>query len=167
MVLRAPLLRWHLPAAFGLFAFAMRTSIVVAIGIVLLAIGFGSAGSVSLGAFAFDNNTFGNTLVESDGGTFRIHNWVNIVNADPGNPGALTGANFNTGIANIGLGGLSPLYTIGYNTPIPNLAGKDLGIVSGYSVLGDTFTISASTDGVSFGGAVAFAGSSAVNTGVF
>ena len=65
------------------------------------------AATIPLGAFNFDSSLFGNTLLESDGGTFRNSNWLNIVNANPGNPGALTGANFDTGIANIGLGGIA------------------------------------------------------------
>ena len=58
----------------------------------------------------------GDTLVESDvssSSTFRARNWLNVVNSDPGNPGALTGGNFDTGIANIGLfqGGPTVIYT--------------------------------------------------------
>jgi hypothetical protein len=138
----------------------------VAVTLIVLASGFGSASAISLGPFSFDDNRFGNTLVESDGGTFRNGNWLNLVNANPGSPGALTGANFNTGIANIGLSGQSPVYTIGYNTPIPNVAGNDLGIVTGYSFFGDTFTLSASTDGVTFGSAVGVLGNTGVATGV-
>jgi PEP-CTERM motif len=138
----------------------------VAVAIVVLAIGFGSASAIPLGPFSFSDNRFGNTLLESDGGTFRSQNWLNLLNVDPSNPGALTGANFNTGIANIGISGPSPLYTIGYNTPIPNVPGNDLGIVAGFSVFGDTFSVSASTDGVTFGRAVGFSGSAAVSTGV-
>ncbi len=51
----------------------------------------------SLGPFNFDSALFGNTLVESDGGTFSSQNWLNVTNADPGNPAYLTGANFDTG----------------------------------------------------------------------
>ncbi|HEY7205240.1 MAG TPA: PEP-CTERM sorting domain-containing protein [Methylomirabilota bacterium] len=144
-----------------------RGSFTVAIAMVWLVIGAGAASAASLGSFTFDDSQFGNTLVESDGGTFRNVNWLNLVNANPGNPGALTGANFDTGIANIGLSGVSVTYTIGYNTPIPNGPGNDLGVVSGYSVAGDTFTLAASTDGVTFGSPVGFAGSTGVNTGVF
>ena len=59
--------------------------------------------ALTLGSFNFNDSQFGNTLGESDGGTFSDNNWLNVVNANPGNPGALTGANVNTGIANIGL----------------------------------------------------------------
>ena len=53
-------------------------------------------GQTSLGAFTFNDNQFGNTLTESDGGTFSSTNWLNVVNVDPGNPSYLTGANFDT-----------------------------------------------------------------------
>lgn len=99
----------------------MRTRLV---GLVVAAVAFAaiaSASTITLGSFNFNSNQFGNTLTESDGGTYRMSNWLNIVNADPGNPGALTGPNFNTGIANIGDFGTVPIdYTIGYNTPIVN-----------------------------------------------
>jgi hypothetical protein len=120
--------------------------------------------TVSLGAFAFDSSKFGDTLVESDSSsssTFRARNWLNVVNTDPGNPGALTGANFDTGIANIGLRELiPPTYTIGYNGGILNGAGADLGvIVARFST--DEFVIS-------FDGGVGFyvSGDAAVNTSV-
>jgi len=136
----------------------------LAAAVVLLASGAQGA-VVTLGAFNFDSNQFGNTLVESDGGTFRNANWLNTANANPGNPGALTGANFDTGIANIGLGS-TPTYTIGYNTAIVNGAGNDLGIVSARFSTGDTFTVSVSTDGINFSSSIGFGPGLAVSTGV-
>jgi hypothetical protein len=100
--------------------------------------------------------------VESDGGTFRNANWLNIVNENPGNPGALTGANFDTGIANIGG---TVLYTIGYNTVIANNTGPDLGIVSA-RFSSDTFELEVSTDGINFTGPIDFGPELAVDTGV-
>src|SRR5262245_52938303 len=111
----------------------------------LLLLGAESALPISLGPFTFNDLQFGDTLAESDGGTFRNANWLNIVPGNPGNPGALTGANFDTGIANIGLNG-APTYTIGYNTVIANNTGPDLGIVSARFSSQDTFTLEVSTD---------------------
>lgn len=122
-----------------------------------------AAAQTTLGAFTFDDALFGNTLVESDGGAFSALNWLNVVNVDPGNPGYLTGLGFDTGVANIGLGG-SPDYTIGYSTAILNAAGDDLGIVAGrYSA--DTFTLSVSADGLAFSGPLAFGPAVGVATG--
>jgi hypothetical protein len=123
------------------------------------------AAVISLGAYNFDSNLFGNTLIESDGGTFRSSNWLNVVNADPGNPAALTGANFDTGIANIGLSS-TPQYTIGYSTAIVNGAGDDLGIVSARYSVNDTFRVAVSTDGVTFSGFQSFGPGLALATGV-
>ena len=75
--------------------------------------------ALTLGTFQFNDSQFGDALLESDGGTYRSSNWLNIVPGDPGNPAALTGPNVDTGIANIGLFE-SPLYTIFYDTPITN-----------------------------------------------
>jgi hypothetical protein len=83
----------------------------------------------TLGTFTFNDAQFGDALNESDGGLQRAAKWLNVVDVDPGNPGALTGPNFNSGIANIGFVRL-PVYTIGYNTPIVNGPGADFGIVS-------------------------------------
>ncbi|HEY3280897.1 MAG TPA: hypothetical protein VGN26_01350 [Armatimonadota bacterium] len=102
----------------------------------------------TLGSFTFNDAQFGDTLGQSDGGTFASQNWLNVVNADPGSPAYLTGANFNTGIANIGYDG-QPTYEIGYSTPIVNGAGADLGLVAArFST--DDFQLSVSTDGLSF-----------------
>jgi hypothetical protein len=118
-----------------------------------------------LGAFNFDSNKFGNTLLESDGGAFRKSFWLNVVDADPGNPGALTGSNFKSGIANIGsLGTLD--YTIGYSTPIVNGPGNDMGLVSGFSVFGDIYHVAVSTDGTTFSPFHDYAGSAATDTSV-
>ena len=98
------------------------------------------AGTVSLGSFTFNADQFGDTLSQSDGGTFAAANWVNIVFSDPGSPAYLTGANFDTGIANIGLQG--PVsYTIGYNTPITNNSGADIGVVTARFSFGDAVTL--------------------------
>ena len=138
------------------------------VGLVLAAVAcasIASASTITLGSFNFNSNQFGNTLNESDGGTFRSANWLNIVNADPGNPGALTGPNFNTGIANIGFDTTTAIdYTIGYNTPIVNGAGNDMGLVTGYSYLGDTYHVAVSTDGIHFTPFVDFAGASGTDT---
>jgi hypothetical protein len=119
----------------------------------------------TLGQFTFNDQQFGNSLTESDGGSFRNSSWLNVVNANPGNPGALTGANFNTGIANIGLsGGLA--YTIHYDTPISNGPGEDLGVVSARFSTNDTFHLAVSTDGTNFTPFISFGPELAVNTGV-
>jgi len=98
------------------------------------------AGTVSLGSFTFNSDQFGDTLSQSDGGTYAAANWVNIVASDPGSPAYLTGANFDTGIANIGLTG--PVsYTIGYNTPITNNSGADIGVVTARFSFGDAVTL--------------------------
>lgn len=109
-----------------------------------------NAAPVSLGAWTFDSSLFGDTLLQSDGGAFAANNWLNTVNVNPGSPGFLTGANFNTGIANIGLGG-TPTYTIGYGTPIMNNAGNDLAIVSARYSVDDTFTVTINANTVGFG----------------
>lgn len=122
---------------------------------------------VLLGTFDFNSTEFGNTMTESDGGPFRNANWLNLADADPGNPGALTGANFDTGIANIGIiSSVAIDYTIGYSTPIVNGTGDDMGLVTGYSFSGDTYHVAVSTDGVNFTSFVDFAGSSGTDTGV-
>ena len=123
-------------------------------------------GAINLGTFTFSNDQFGNTLSESDGGVFRNGNWLNIVNSNPGTPGALTGPNFNTGIANIGFNGSSPVYTIRYNTPIVNGSNADLGIVSARFSTNDTFRLAVSTDGTNFTAFVNFGPELAVSTGV-
>jgi hypothetical protein len=125
-----------------------------------------SAATIPLGSFNFDSALFGNTLVESDGGTFSSQNWLNVTNADPGNPAYLTGANFDTGVANVGLFGSEPLYTIGYSTGIVNGAGADLGIVDATFSNADTYRIAVSTDGVTFSSFQSFSEALAVNTGV-
>lgn len=120
--------------------------------------------AATLGSFTFNDSQFGNTLQESDGGPYRNGNWLNVVNANPGNPGALTGPNFDTGIANIGLSG-APVYTIGYNTPIANGQSADLGIVSARFSTNDTFSLAVSTDGINFTAPIAFGPGLAVSTG--
>lgn len=133
------------------------------IGMLLLAADCAKA--TTLGPFTFNDSQFGDTLLESDGGSYRNVNWLNIVNANPGNPGALTGPNFNTGIANIGLNG-NPIYTIRYNTAIANGPGADLGIVSARFSTNDTFNLAVSTDGINFTASIPFGPGLAVTTGV-
>lgn len=136
-----------------------------ALVITCLAATSGYAGTVTLGTFTFDDQLFGNTLTESDGGAFRSLYSLNVVNAVAGNPGALTGPNFGTGIANIGLFGTQIDYTIGYTPGIVNGAGADFGLVAAFSVLNDTFHLAVSTDGISFTPFSDFAGSTAVISG--
>lgn len=132
----------------------------------LLSLSSAACADVTLGSYNFNSAQFGNTLLESDGGTFSSRNWLNTSNADPGNPAYLTGANFNTGIANIGLGA-SPLYTIGYGSPIVNGPGADLGIVTARFSTSDTVRMNVSTDGgATFEGFLSFPAGSAVNSGV-
>lgn len=122
------------------------------------------AHALVLGSFQFDDNQFGDTLIESDGGAHSALSWLNVNPSDPGNPGYLTGANVDSGIANIGLGS-DPLYTIGYNTPIVNGAGADLGIiVARYST--DDVSLDVSIDGVNFLGSITISAATAVSTGV-
>lgn len=106
----------------------------------------GARADILLGAFNFDSGLFGTTLTQSDGGAFAQQNWLNVVNADPGDPGYLTGASFDTGIGNIGSDGQLPSYTIGYSTPITNGAGDDFGIVVA-RFSDDPITIAFSSDG--------------------
>ena len=130
----------------------------------VLALGAAALGQAqtTLGAFTFNNAQFGNTIVESDGGTYSSQNWLNTANVDPGNPAYLTGANFETGIAN--LDGVVT-YTIGYNTAIVNNVGADLGVVvARYD--SNPFDLEVSTDGVTFSAVQAFAPGTAVATGV-
>lgn len=123
-----------------------------------------SAADIHLGSFTFNENQFGDTLIEPDNGEFSASGWLNVVDVDPGNPGYLTGANFDTGIANIGMD--TPLaYRIGYNTPIVNEAGLDLGIVvARYSA--DDILIRVTRDGVNWGPFMHLGWEDAVDTGV-
>lgn len=122
--------------------------------------------AATLGSFTFDPSQFGDTLIESDGGVFSANNWLNVVNADPGNPGYLTGANFDTGIANIGFMSPVPFYTIGYSIPIVNRPGADVGLVSARYSESDTFQLEVSTDGATFSSPIAFGPGAATATGV-
>jgi MYXO-CTERM domain-containing protein len=125
------------------------------------------AGTITLGTFTFNDQEFGNTLSQSDGGTFLSNNWLNVVDSDPGSPGALTGANFNTGIANIGIDGATVEYTIGYDTPIVNGPGADFGLVVGYSWQTDVYHVAVSANGTTFTPFQNFSGGSlGVDTGV-
>jgi hypothetical protein len=121
---------------------------------------------VTLGTFNFNSSQFGNTLTESDGGTHSAIHWLNTTNADPGNPAYLTGANFETGIANIGtLVSTAVSYTIGYATPIVNNSGADFGVVvARYST--DNFYLALSDDGTIFTADHLILSSSATGTGV-
>lgn len=120
---------------------------------------------VTLDNFVFDNALFGDSLIESDGGAFSFSNWLNVVQAHPGNPGLLTGANFDTGVGNIGMSGSNPTYTIGYNAPIVNRVGDDLGIVvARYTE--DEIVLAVSADGVNFTANKHYAPQEAFDTGV-
>ncbi len=131
---------------------------------VLLAIAAAPAmAQTTLGAYTFNNSLFGNTLTASDGFTQANSNWLNTVSANPGSPAFLTGVNFNTGIANIGLAGIQQ-YTIGYNTAIVNGAGADLGVVMA-RFSADPFNIAFSTDGITFSPSINYAAATAVSTG--
>lgn len=141
-----------------------RTTASPAIGLPFSTRATAESGTITLGSFRFNDQQFGNTFSEDDGGAFRNANWLNIVNLNPGSPGTLTGPSFTTGIANIGLGG-SPTYTIRYNTPILNNSGADLGIVSARYSIADTFKLAVSTDGKTFSAFVSFGPTQAVNTG--
>jgi murein DD-endopeptidase MepM/ murein hydrolase activator NlpD len=119
---------------------------------------------VALGDFDFDSALFGDALIESDGGLFSSVNWLNAVNEAPGNPRVLTGPDFETGIANIGLnGGLS--YTVVYAQPILNGPGDDLGVVVARFSTND-FLIAVSQEGTTFTTDLLIAGSAAVLTSV-
>jgi len=123
---------------------------------------------VTLGSTTFNNAQFGNTVVASDGGLDASSSWLNTMPENPGLVGSLTGANFNTGIANIGTGfsgSSSPTYTIGYSTPIANGAGNDFAVVvARFSA--DNFFLSLSVDGTMFGAETQIFAGSAINTGV-
>jgi hypothetical protein len=120
---------------------------------------------VTLGGFSFADNLFGDSLLESDGGAFSSANWLNVVDANPGNPGYLTGAGFDTGIANIGFGG-PVYYTIGYTGGIVNGGGTDLGIVTARYSVNDYISVQVSTDGTTFSSALTYGPGLAVDSGV-
>lgn len=126
----------------------------------------GAHADVVLGSYDFNSAQFGDTLAQSDGGTWAAGNWLNVANGDPGSPSYLTGANFNTGIANIGLGGNAAVYTIGYSTAISNGTGSDLGIVTARFSVSDSVTIEVSTDGgITFSAAKTYAPGAGVDSG--
>ena len=137
----------------------------LALGLFLVS-GFVAPAQVVLGPFTFDSTRFGNSLLESDGGAFSSIRWLNTVNINPGNPNFLTGPHFNTGIANIGLNGAMPLYTIGYQSPIINGPGADLGVVvARFST--NNFLMAVSTDGgATFSSDQLIEGDTAQTTGV-
>jgi len=139
----------------------------LAVVVVTLCMPLAAEADITLGTFDFNSTQFGNTLVESDSGLYSGGHWFNVVNADPGNPGYLTGPDFDSGIMNIGprvTGAAAPLYTIGYDTPIVNGLGNDLGVVAIGSA--DPFLMAVSTDGSTFSLLVPFDAASAVTTGV-
>lgn len=122
---------------------------------------------IALGPFKFDSRLFGVSVDESDGGVDSRVNWLNVSNADPGNPAYLTGAHFDTGIANLGLGSATLAYVVHYDTPIFNYTGNDAGIVSARFSLVDSFSLSVSTDGgATFSNRVEFGPATAVGTDV-
>lgn len=144
----------------------MKLSRTLALGATAAALAFaGQAQAITLGAYEFDDTEFGDTLLESDGGAFSATNWLNTGNANPGNPGYLTGASFETGIANIGLGG-RPTYTIGYTGGVDNDAGFDLGIVTARYSTSDSITLELSLDGINFFAPINLGPGQAVATGV-
>ena len=115
----------------------------------------------TLGSLTFNDNQFGDTVTASDGGSHAAGNWLNTTAADPGVPGILTGAHFETGVANM-FNGLS--YTIGYNTPIANIAGDDLAIVvARYDTSDIDFALS--KDGSTFGADNTAAGADFMDSG--
>lgn len=125
-------------------ATALKNRIITGLALILLLLVPSVVQSQSvLGPFRFDSTLFGNTLTESDGGILSSSGWLNTVNVNPGNPRYLTGADFETGIANIGPG---RAFTIGYNSPILNGAGADLGIVVA-RFSSDDLSFAVSTDG--------------------
>lgn len=141
----------------------MNAQKLLTIYIALAAASIASA-QATLGSYVFNNAQFGNSFTDTDGGSLANGNWLNTVDANPGNPGMLTGAHFNTGIANIGLFGPSPTYQIGYSTAIVNGAGADLGVVvARFSA--DSFDFSVSQDGTNFGVASTITASTALATG--
>ena len=127
----------------------------------LLCIGAGTAdGQTTLGTFTFNNGLFGNSLVQGDGGAWANNNYLSVAPGNPGSPGYLTGVGFNTGIGNIN----NIAYTIGYDTPIFNNGGNDVGVVMA-RFSANPFSIAFSADGVSFGAAQTFGTTTAVNSG--
>lgn len=122
------------------------------------------AAQIELGDYRFDTAAFGDTLIQSDGGHFAFSNWLNTANFNPGAPAYLTGANFETGISNIGFP-TGVQYTIGYDAGIVNGKGFDLGVVvARYTE--DPFEIAISADGVSFTAARRIEFESAHDTGI-
>lgn len=143
----------------------MNISRTLALAVSAAALAFaGQAQAITLGAYQFDDTEFGDTLLESDGGAFSATNWLNTGNANPGNPGYLTGASFETGIANIGFSG-QPIYTIGYTGGVDNGSGDDLGIVTArYSA--DSIQLELSMDGINFFAPIILGPGLGVATGV-
>lgn len=144
----------------------MKTSAAILIVSALVLATGAARADVALGSYDFASSQFGDTLAESDGGAYSASNWLNVVNASPGNPNYLTGANFDTGVANIGLSGNPVTYTIGYNTSIANGSGADLGVVTARYSLNDTITLAVSTDGVNFTSAQSFGPAAGADSGV-
>lgn len=145
----------------------MKKSPLAALSAIALALSAGAAhADVTLGTYDFNSAQFGNSLGESDGGAFSSRNWLNTSNFDPGNPAYLTGANFETGIANIGYDGNPPVYTIGYGSWITNGTGADLGVVTAQYSTGDSISLAVSTDGVNFTSALTYGPGLASSTGV-
>ncbi len=137
----------------------------VLIGLLVLVTGGPiDAAAIPLGAFNFDSNLFGDTLIEADGGVLSSNNWLNTIAVDPGNPGYLTGAHFDTGIANIN----GQTYTIFYSNPISNGAGSDFAIVdANFSMQSfEGYQVSVSTDGVAFSPSQWVPDTSGISTGV-
>lgn len=116
----------------------------------------------TLGTFMFDNTKFGTSASLSNPGFFT-NNWLNVANANPGIVAGLTGVNFDTGVANLGVGGAVITARIDYAGGIQNGAGDDFGVVvARYST--DAFRARVSLDGVSFGSWVDVSSASGIDS---
>jgi PEP-CTERM motif len=119
----------------------------------------GRAEGLSLGSFDFDPAHFGDTVILTPGNSTLLapdRNWLNVVNANPGVTGALTGPSFDTGMLSAGFAEGNPEFfsvrTIGYSTPIMNQPGLDVGIILGGlgAEAPSRVAVSVSADGASF-----------------
>ncbi len=145
-----------------------RCTTCISVSVLLLLLTSSAWGNVTLGSFNFNSSQFGDSLVESDGGARSSLAWLNVANSDPGSPGYLTGPNFSTGICNVGNFDRVLSYTIGYDAPIINGGGDDLGVVvARYGEdEGNNFLMAVSADGSTFTEDIEVLASSAVSTGV-
>jgi len=128
----------------------------------LLTVATTAQAQTTLGGFTFDNSKFGNSATISDAAFFD-DNWLNTTNANPGLL-SLTGVNFNTGVANLGVRGTPIIVGIGYSGGIANGTGADFGVVTA-RFSADNYRVRVSTDGITFGDWLNVLGSSAFATG--